>query len=198
MMTSPHPAPSPGMATSCLSATGSASTRASSGMSTSMRPRTSAATVCMCRRSTKLAPGPDFGAEGDILGNRQVGEERKILEDDLYATRHRTAGVKRRRLSLDMIVPEVSASAGQDLDERDLPLPFSPTRQTTSPASMAKLTSLNALIPAYDLEMLSSRRAEWRASANWISRAAPPAGTCRRAIGFNEDLERVVPWRCPW
>ncbi len=40
----------------------------------------------------------------------------------------------------------------------DLPAPFSPMRQCTSPADRSKLTSTRARVPGYVLEMCSSER----------------------------------------
>ena len=69
----------------------------------------------------QLVAGANFGAEGDVLGNRQIGEEREILEDDLDAARHRAARVEPGRLAVD----EYLAGGGrfharQNLDERGL------------------------------------------------------------------------------
>ena len=95
------------MATSCLSATGSDSTRASSGMSTSMRSQRGFGQRPHAAPVDQLAAGADFRAEGDVLGDRQVGKEREVLKDDLDAARHRAA-----RIEMGEAVPVDDEPAG--------------------------------------------------------------------------------------
>ena len=92
-------------------------------------------------RPVEPPPGAaGFERHRDVLCDRQVGEERRLLVDGGDAERAGAAWIDRRH---DVAVDDELAviwrlGAGDDLDEGGFPAPFSPTRACTSPGRRSK------------------------------------------------------------
>ena len=84
----------------------------------------------------------------DVLGDRHVGQERRMLMDDRDPEILRRAGVRLSTgVPLKMIVPPSGDVVPEATFIRvDLPAPFSPSRACTSPGSTSNETSLSAAI----------------------------------------------------
>ena len=85
-------------------------------------------------------------ADEDVLGDGQVGEERRLLEDDRDPGGLRLLGVVEDRL---LAVEQSRPASGRWTPARiltsvDLPAPFSPTRPCTSPAKSSMSPSSRA------------------------------------------------------
>ena len=108
-------------------------------------------------------PSAFLAAQEDVGGRGQVLDQVQLLVDDADAG---GLGVARAgeadRLAAQQQLPlEVGDDAGQDLHQRALPAPFSPTMACSSPGSMSNETSSRATTPGKRLrDMPIAMRAE--------------------------------------
>ena len=94
--------------------------------------------VCAHRRPIRPSAAAEMLADRDVLGDREVGKQRQVLVDHLDAAcgrlhRIRDAGSPGPRSRCARRAPGASTPE-MILISVDLPEPFSPTRQCTSPA----------------------------------------------------------------
>ena len=121
--------------------------------------------------------------EGDVLGHREVREQRQVLVDDLDAQRlgqrpGRAARAPRRR-SRSGCPGRARCTPATSLISVDLPQPFSPTRQCTSPGSTSQSIRSSAITPPKRLLTPVSRR---NGAIGGIVVAGAPCGAPSRCV----------------
>ena len=135
---------------SCCSGRLSVPTSRSGAMAAPTRPSRSAARRRRARQSHAPEHVTAVRRQRDVLGHRQVREQRRLLVNRRDAEARAVGGSRRwwtwPRMST---VPASGVSAPlMILISVDLPAPFSPTRPCTSPASRSNDTPFSAWTPA--------------------------------------------------
>ena len=138
------------IATNCLCATDSVSTRASSGISTPTRSSIRAASARTRRRSTSRRPACSSALKAMFSATERFGKSEKSWKITMIPAAADCRGVSRAKLSPAMVMLAASGSStpARILISVDLPLPFSPASDTASPSRIAKPTPSSARIPA--------------------------------------------------
>ena len=125
--------------------------------------------------------------DGDVLGDRQIREQRQVLEDHLDAERlglGRVERQRRRAVDLDRRRGRAGARRRPSLISVDLPQPFSPTRQCTSPRRTSQSIRSSASTPPKRLlTPVSRRNGVSSGMTSSVGGAAGAAGGAPRRFG---------------
>ena len=136
------------ISTSCCSGIDSRRTSASGSIAAPIRSSSRRARVAPLAPADPPPGARRLQAERDVLGDRQVGEERRLLVDrgDPERSARDRVDRGRRRRPWTSIVPSSGRWAPvMTLISVDLPAPFSPTSAWTSPASQVERDPLERL-----------------------------------------------------
>ena len=138
------------IATSCLSATDSVSTRRSRSIATPTRSNAAAAIFRICERRTSRRPSESSAEKATFSATERFGNSEKSWKITWMPAAIASRGDCTRSVAPSIVTPPRSGRTTPDstLIRVDLPLPFSPARQTTSPGESVKPTSESAVTPA--------------------------------------------------